>query len=157
MGIDAATARLLHEDPALAAKRISEGADDAWMDTFRRSLDEAVGPSTAPSGVAALHRLRALWGLTQADLGAVFGVTRQAVAKWPARGVPESARVRLADLDAVSDLLVHHLKRDRIPAVVRRPADRLEGRSMLDLATAHETAALLRYTREMLDLARASA
>lgn len=157
MASDPVTAALLLQDPALAAKRLAGDADAAWIDAFRRSLDEVAWPATAPPGIAALDRLRELWGLTQVDLGAVFGVTRQAVAKWAARGVPESARVQLADLDAVSDLLVRHLKRDRIPAVVRRPAARLGGRSMLDLATSGETAELLRYTREMLDLSRAAA
>lgn len=152
---DAVTAALLLQNPALAAKHLSAAADEAWIDAFRHALDEAAAP--VPPAMRALDRLRDLWGLTQGDLGAVFGVSRQAVAKWARRGVPEAARVRLADLDATNDLLTHHLKHDRIPAVVRRSAARLGGRSMLDVATAGQTSELLRYTREMLDLARATA
>ena len=40
----------------------------------------------------------------------------------------------IADIAVATDLLDRHLKRERIPAVVRRVAPALEGRSLYDMA-----------------------
>jgi len=104
-----------------------------------------------------LARVLDVWSLSVADAGRIFGVSRQAVDKWLSRGVPEQRRQVVADLEAVTDLLVRYLKRDRVPAVVRRPADRLDGASMLDLARTGRTSELVAYTREMFDLRRVTA
>ena len=69
---------------------------------------------------------------------AIFGVSRQAVAKWRGSGVPDDRAVALADLAAATDVLERYVRRDRIPAVVRRPATLLGGRSLLELAEAGE-------------------
>ena len=50
---------------------------------------------------------------------------------------------------AATDLLVHHLKRERIPAVVRRPAEGLRGRSLLELLEHSDSAAILEACRRM--------
>jgi hypothetical protein len=97
------------------------------------------------------------WGITNAEAGRLFGVTRQAVGKWRANGLPEDRRAAVGDLAAVTDLLVHYLKRDRIPAVVRRPAERLGGCSMIDLVGERRTGELLALTRDMFDLRRLDA
>jgi hypothetical protein len=48
-----------------------------------------------------------------------------AVSKWLEQGVPAERVETVADLAAATDLLVRYLQRDRIPAVVRRPAPAL--------------------------------
>lgn len=97
-----------------------------------------------------------VWGLSQADAARVFGVTRQAVGAWVDRGVPAGRIGVVADLVAVTDLLVRHLRQDRIPAVVRRPFDRSGGRSLLDLASS-DRAELLAQARAMFDCAAVQA
>ncbi len=143
---------LAADDPAAAAHAVAgaltvNGASPGWMNRFLTELDHIAERSQ-------LARVLDVWSLSMADAGRMFGVSRQAVDKWLSRGVPEQRRPAVADLEAVTDLLTRYLKRDRIPTVVRRPADRLEGSSMLDLARAGRTDELLAYTREMFDLRR---
>ncbi len=143
---------LAADDPAAAAHAVAgaltvNGASPGWMNRFLTELDHIAERSQ-------LARVLDVWSLSMADAGRMFGVSRQAVDKWLNRGVPEQRRPAVADLEAVTDLLTRYLKRDRIPTVVRRPADHLEGSSMLDLARAGRTDELLAYTREMFDLRR---
>jgi hypothetical protein len=84
-------------------------------------------------------------------------VTRQAVSKWLTRGVPAERAEEVADLAAATDLLVRHLKRDRVPAVVRRRSPALGGRSLLDLLAASHTREVLEACRAMFDLGRVQA
>ena len=48
----------------------------------------------------------------------MFGVSRQAIAKWRVHGVPDDRLVALADLDAATDVLLRYVRPERIPAVV---------------------------------------
>ncbi|HEX3393718.1 MAG TPA: hypothetical protein VHS52_04250 [Acidimicrobiales bacterium] len=146
---------LADDDPAVAAKAVAgvltvHGASPGWMNRFLTELDHITERTH-------LARVLDVWSLSMADAGRMFGVSRQAVDKWISRGVPEQRRQVVADLEAVTDLLVRYLKRDRIPGVVRRPAERLEGASMLDWARAGRTSELVAYTREMFDLRRVTA
>ena len=131
-------------DPREAAASVAAAHQDesAWLDEFARHLDRH---RTALS----LARILSVWDLSQAQAARYFGVSRQALNKWLEHGVPaERARV-VADLAAATDLLVRYLKRDRISAVVRRRAEALGQRSLLDLLASGETRALLRSCREM--------
>ena len=139
-------------DPrVLAAEILTEHGDDrAWLDTFSQALD------TRRNGDA-LGRILAVWGLSQTDAGDAFGVTRQAVSKWLASGAPSERAVAIADLAAATDLLVRHLSRDRIPAVVRRPAPNLGARSLLDVLATDGARAVLDACEEMFAFERAVA
>jgi hypothetical protein len=143
------SAALRRLDPAVAASRITSaaGADDAWTLAFLEALEQQV--RTAP-----LDRVMASWDLSAAAAGRIFGVTRQAVAKWRGSGVPDDRAVALADLAAATDVLERYVRRDRIPAVVRRPAAALGGRSLLELAEAGEHEAVRRGAAAMVDLRR---
>ena len=146
---------LAGDDPSAAAKAVAgaltvNGVSSTWMNRFLTELDQITERSQ-------LARVLDVWSLSKAEAGRMFGVSRQAVDKWLSRGVPEERRAPVADLQATTDLLVRYLKRDRVPAVVRRPADRLGGLSMLDLVRAGRTRELLDYTREMFDLRRVTA
>ena len=123
------------------------GADDAWTHAFLQALESQV--RTQP-----LERLMTAWDLSAAATGRLFGVSRQAVAKWRGSGVPEDRAVALADLMAATDVLERYVRRDRIPAVVRRPADLLGGQSLLSLAEAGRFAEVRRGAATMLDLRR---
>ena len=84
-------------------------------------------------------------------------MSRQAIGKWLRRGVPAERARAVADLAAATDLLVHYLKRDRIPAVVRRPIPVLRGVSLMGLLAQRDTQALLAACRDMFRFERAHA
>ncbi|MGM0575328.1 MAG: hypothetical protein ACQEXJ_06330 [Myxococcota bacterium] len=138
------TVQLEEADPRRLARAILEAheGESGWLDAFSEALEaERAGQD--------LRRVLAVWGLTQADAARSFRVSRQAIGRWLSRGVPPARVEAVADLSAATDLLVRYLKRERIPAVVRREASALGGRSLLDLLQAGETRGILEAVRAM--------
>jgi hypothetical protein len=131
----------------VAAKLAAEAPDRAWLraltdDLYRRlELDP-------------LDRFTTVWNLSDSETARAFGVSRQAFSKWRREGVPAERARALADLDAATGILERRLERERIPAVVRRPAEMLGGRSLLELARAGEHAEVHRAVATMFDLRR---
>ena len=133
----------------LAAEIVAfHGDDRGWMDAFADALESSRNGD-------ALGRVLTVWGLSQTDAGDAFGVTRQAVSKWLTAGAPSERAVAIADLAAATDILVRHLSRERIPAVVRRPAANLGGRSLLDVLVTSGARAVLAACQEMFAFERA--
>lgn len=142
------TVAALHSlDPRAAAREVATLGDDAWTQQFLAALAQEVRPDP-------LERLMGSWELSAAAAGRMFGISRQAVAKWRAHGVPEERLVALADLEAATDVLERYVRPERIPAVVRRPAPVLGGLSLLDLAMAGRFEEVRRGAAHMLDLRR---
>jgi hypothetical protein len=141
-----AVSSLRRLDPVTAAVEVA-AVDDAWTHEFLHALEAHV--RTAP-----LERLMASWDLSLAGAARVFGVSRQAVSKWRGSGVPEDRAVALADLAAATDLLERFVARERIPAVVRRRAQILDDRSLLELAESGDHEGVRRAVAQMLDLRR---
>lgn len=141
-----AQASLATMTPAKAAAALvaEHAADPEWLDAFADSLDRRRARRD-------LERMLAVWGLSQAEAGRMFGVSRQAVAKWLADGIPADRAVAIADLSAATDLLVRYLSRDRIPAVVRRPIPAEGGSSLLDLLAQGSHGDIVRVCRAMFD------
>ena len=138
--------------PREVAEKILEAhpGESDWLDQFAAALDRRRAGRS-------LRRILQVWGLNQSEAARFFGVTRQALSKWLDRGIP-SERVRaIGDLAAATDLLVRHLKRDRIPAVVRRPAAALGGQSLVDLLADFRAREVLDACRSMFDFDRAHA
>jgi hypothetical protein len=133
--------------PAQAASLLARDAGEQWAREFLRQFERQVGENQ-------LERLMATWDMSAALVARVFGVSRQAVAKWRSHGVPADRSVAMADLAAATDVLERYVRRDRIPAVVRRPADMLGGVSLLDLAETGDTASVRRHVAAMFDLRR---
>jgi transcriptional regulator with XRE-family HTH domain len=131
----------------LAERLIAEAPDLAWLRALTDDLDRRL--RTEP-----LERFLTLWGLSLQDAADAFGVSRQAVSKWRQDGVPAGRTPVLADLAAATNLLDRKLKRERIPAVVRRASASLGGRSLLDLVTEGRHAETLGAVRYMFDLRR---
>jgi hypothetical protein len=100
-----------------------------------------------------LNRLERVWDLSASQAAALFGVSRQAYAKWRTSGVPADRRIDVADMDSATSILLAHVNVDRIPAVVRRPADSLGGESLLAMAGRHPSKAHNAVV-EMFDLRR---
>lgn len=141
---------MLDLSPREAAERLlAAGHDDTdWLDDFADHFDRR------RSGQS-LERTLGVWDLSQSEAARLFGVSRQALSKWMQHGVPNDRAEHVADVAAATDLLLHHLKRDRIPAVVRRAAPALHDRSLLDLFALGETAEVLAACRRMFDFGQA--
>ncbi|WP_424947959.1 hypothetical protein [Candidatus Spongiihabitans sp.] len=115
-----------------------------WLDKFADHLD-------ALRAGQSLQRILVVWGLSQSEAARRFGVSRQALHKWLARGAPAERVESVADLAAATDLLVRYLKRQRVPAVVRRPMSANNQQSLLDLLGQGKTKAVLDACRKMFD------
>ena len=143
---------VLKMPPGRVAEALVQGhaRDPEWLDEFADALDRKRQGS-------ALERVLEVWGLSQSEAGRRLGVSRQAVAKWLAEGVPAERVESVAALSAATDLLVHHVKRDRIPAVVRRAAPALGDKSLLDLLAAGRYDEIVSACRAMFDFAAVQA
>ena len=139
---DATKADALDLEEAAERTFVAHRHDGEWLDTFIAGLDRR-------RAVKAFTRTIETWGLSQAEAARLFGVSRQAVGKWRRRGVPPERAGAVADLAAATDLLVRHLKRDRIAAVVRRPIPARDGLSLVDLLGRGDTGAVLAACRDM--------
>jgi len=80
-----------------------------------------------------LKHIMETFGLTKTETARLFGVRRQALDTWEAKGVPSARQEKVAAADALANVLEQKLKTTRIPAVVRRPAAAFEGRSILEM------------------------
>ena len=134
-------------DPVAAARQVSDAGDETWTLEFLRALEARV--RTSP-----LERLMATWDLSAAATGRVFGVSRQAVAKWRGSGVPDERAVALADLVAATDVLERYVRRNRISAVVRRRSVLLGDLSLLEMAESGRYDDVRRGVAQMVDLRR---
>ncbi len=101
-----------------------------------------------------IRRFARVWDLSSSEAAAVFGVSRQAYAKWLTSGVPGNRAIDVAAIDDATEMLLRYVKLERIPAVVRREADRLKGQSLLELAREHGAIALREAVRTTFDLRR---
>lgn len=144
------TSDLLDLDPREFAEEVVHAGqrDPAWLEAFAVALDRERAQDQ-------LGYVLAVWDLTQAVAADMFGVSRQAVGKWLARGVPAERVEAVADLAAATDLLTRYLKRERIPAVVRRPSRALGGSSLVALVAGARTRDVLEACRDMFDFDRA--
>ena len=132
--------------PEQLAARLVGQHDDAWLDRFTEAV-------AAQRAAADLRRFLDAWGLSLTEAARLFGISRQALTKWRDGQIPADRVAAVADLGAATDLLVHHLRRDRIPAVVRRPAAGLGGSTLLELAGT-DTGAVVAACEEMFDFSR---
>lgn len=133
--------------PAEAASLLARDAGEQWAREFLRQFEREVSEP-------ALEQVMTAWGISAASVARIFGVSRQAVAKWRTGQIPTDRLVPLSDLSAATDVLERYVRRDRIPAVVRRPAEMLGGASLLQLAESGDTAQVRRQVAAMFDLRR---
>lgn len=138
---------LLSLDPDEAAARVVAGASEPWVRRFLDELDRL--ERTQP-----LERFTRLWDLSNARAAACFGISRQAFAKWIDAGSPSHRAPDVADVAVTTDLLDRYLRRDRIPAVVRRSAPALGGTSLLALVEKGRFRKARTAVEQMFDLRR---
>lgn len=131
--------------PDELARELIESADADWLRDLVDALDRRV--RTEP-----LTRLTKLWDLSNAAAARIFGVSRQAFSKWLALGPPADRADDVAAVDNITSLLDRYVKRERIPAVVRRPSPRFDEKSIIERLEAgeyNETADLVRTTFDL--------
>ena len=129
-------------DPSDAAARLIAEHDDAWVAELTAELDRRLSGRR-------LERVMRTWQLSRAELGELFGVSRQAVSKWIADDVPAERAPYVADVEAITDLLERYLRRDRIAAVVRRRSPGLGDASLIELVSSGRSTEALQLTRRM--------
>lgn len=123
------------------------GGDAALLRRIVDRLDHQLNASP-------LQRTVMLWDISATQLGEMFGISRQAASKWLTDGAPAGRRDQVALLGQATDLLDQWVKRERIPAVVRRPVERLGGRSRLEVALAGELDVVRDELADTFDLTR---
>ena len=111
----------------LAEQIIAQAPSLEWLRAVTDDLDREIRRDP-------LERFLALWDLSASEAARAFSVSRQALSKWRQSGVPADRIPGLMDLAEATNLLDRRVKRERIPAVVRRAAETLGGQSLLDLA-----------------------
>jgi predicted transcriptional regulator len=131
----------------VAERLIAEAPDLDWLRDLTDRLDREL--RTAP-----LERIMVLWNLSASEVARSFGVSRQAVSKWLRDGVPAERATALADLAAATDMLDRFVRRERIPAVVRRPAAMLQNISLYDMVSEGRHADVVDAVTAMFDLGR---
>jgi hypothetical protein len=129
------------------ARELIDGADPDWLRELVDALDREVR-------MAPLHRLTSLWDLSNAAAARIFGVSRQAFSKWLASGPPADRADDVAAVDNITGLLDRYVKRERIPAVVRRPASAYGDRSIIEVVEAGGYREAADLVRETFDLRR---
>lgn len=137
--------------PLVPPKRAMDSAEELWRSrddwgVRLAELDKALARPDASSP----HRVKAAFGLTDAELGRMFGVSRQAVAQW--RGeFPAHLRAKAATVLATADILDYRLKPGRLPLVARKPASAYDDHTMLELIADDRHDELLTLTRASFD------
>lgn len=132
-------------DPDAVARQLLEADESA-----ARALAQAIERRLA---TGSLDQLERVWDLSAAQAAALFGVSRQAYAKWRIAGIPADRRSDVGEIAAITAMLLDVVKIDRIPVVVRRAAEQLGGSTIIDLVREDPRAARAAVER-MLDLRR---
>jgi len=109
----------------------------------------AADPETSVPAAQLLSQIQAAFGLSEGELGEIFGLSRQAVQQWRLRGVPNK---RIADVDRIAELariLKRRLLPKRLPQIVRTPAKGLQGLTLLQTLKLHGVDRIYRYLEDL--------
>jgi hypothetical protein len=125
--------------------------DDLQLRRFLRSVRRALDLVNESEP---LRDVMSALDLNLTELGALFGVSRQAAAQWLSQGVPSDRQAKAATVAAVCDLLERKLKPGRLPGVARRPAHAYGDRTMLQVIADDDHDWLLDSVRDSFDWTR---
>lgn len=125
---------------------------DVDQQAVRRFYRQAVAALEGRGTTAA--QIVDAFALSKADLGRLFGVSRQAADQWLDSDVPSDRTGKASTVLAIADLLAHRLKPGRLPGVARRPAPAYGGLTMLDMIAADRHEELLESARASFDFAK---
>ncbi len=97
------------ESSVVRKRREAEGLDVPAY--FRREYGK--------KGASSLVRLASIFALNPAEVGRLFGVSRQAVNEWRRKGVPMARVADVGRVAALADALYGRFVPERLPQIVR--------------------------------------
>lgn len=118
----------------LALGRVAEMPEPYGDDRERRRFQRLVLDELHKG--APLEEIASTFGLSETELGRLFGVTRQAVGQWAEEGIPPSRLAKVHAVRRIAEVLRMNLKPERIPAVARTAAAAYGNRSLLEAIAA---------------------
>jgi DNA-binding transcriptional regulator YdaS (Cro superfamily) len=138
--------------PALEGDRNAEDEPDPKdLHRFLRVAVDELWREQSP-----LLRVAEQFELSLTELAGLFGVRRQAVSQWLEAGVPPGRAGKANAIARVADVLERNLKRERIPGVVRKPAEAYGGLNMLEMIERDRHEELVRLVEDAFDWATAA-
>lgn len=146
---------LVHSASPLLSTQLpgrAEGGVGVDAESARKFYRQVVAVLEGRGSMAA--QITDSFGLNKAELGRLFGVSRQAVTDWLDNDLPIDRRAKASVVLSIVDLLSHRLKPGRLPGVARRPAAAYGGLSMLDMIAADRHDELLGSIRASFDFAQ---
>lgn len=130
----------------------AEGSVVVDAESARKFYRQVVSVLEGRGSMAA--QIKESFGLNKAELGRLFGVSRQAATDWLESDIPNDRRAKASVVMSIADLLSHRLKPGRLPGVARRSAAAYGGLSMLDMIAADRHEDLLGSIRASFDFAQ---
>ena len=127
----------------------SHEKDEAWLEAVSEQLNRRL-PATS------FARNLQVWNVNEEETARIFEVNSETVREWLEGELPSAIAQTVSDIGAATDLLTRHLKRDRIPAVVRRGMERYGGHSLMDMLMDGDTEKILTICRSMFEFERAN-
>lgn len=80
-----------------------------------------------------LERIERVWDLTRGQVATMFGVHWRTYESWKRDGMPHGYISGVELVDDATQILVSHVRLDRIPELVRSPLVQLDDRSLVEL------------------------
>jgi hypothetical protein len=114
-------------------KRVAAGSETirSWKLTPTSFL-QAKDRMLRRSGLRALVRAMEAFGLSPAEAGSLFHVSRQAVNLWLEKGVPTERIASVERVASLADRLGKTFRPERLPQIVRQPMPGIDARSILE-------------------------
>jgi hypothetical protein len=114
-------------------------------------LSQLLGETRHTSYVGKIERVATLLALSPSELARMLDVSREGLRRWlTGSAVAPDRWPTIDELNETVDQLAKYIKPDRLPAVVRRPADSLGGATPLDWLVARRYRDLLATYRRAL-------
>lgn len=129
--------------PLVPSMRATRAAADEDFEGLTRGYRQTLATLRGRSRIAA--QILDAFGLSQSELEAMFGVTRQAAGLWLAGEMPAGRLRKAAIVLDVADVLGHALDPGRLPLEARRPIAAYDGLDMLTMIAHDRHAELLEH------------
>lgn len=140
------------EQPLWLVNRRSPTGRVEWDELAARRFVRTASTFLA-SGPPPLPRIAQAFGLNQTELGRLFGVSRQAASQWLEEGPPTGRAGKVNAVARIADVLERNLRAERIPGIVREPAEANGGLTMLEMIERDRHDELLRLVTATFDWA----
>ena len=106
-------------------------------------------PADTPASSAELSEIRAILGLSEAELADLFGLRRESVLGWRKHGIPANRQASVARLLDLARILHRDIQPERIPEIVRTPDAWLRHGTILETIKRDGPDAVYAYLRRL--------